>query len=260
MKKYTSFLQGSGLGILMIILIGSALFPGVTKTPARMAQKQEQNTQTKQNAELKVHSQTKALTVVKIEKDLENDCVKVSLKNNSDKVITSYNVGIGTADVITDLITEELDEGVLLYPGDIREEKYALQSDIELKGITVLAVLFADQSADGNPMYTKNLENYRYGVKMALEQSLGSLKSMMKLSKTEVSQAVLNFQPGKLSKEEETLPSFVKIGLHDTKLRIARNIYTMQQGLQKSSTLSTKVIVEIIPAYAQQLEKTISRL
>jgi len=266
MKNY-KLLRLSGFLLLVIFMIGLPLFLGNTKPTAKISpkpivgQEGKERLEHLRNLTLKVQTKTPALKVVNLEKDVDNEVIKITLKNKSDKVITAYDIQVGIGTVISDLITEELSENNLLYPGGECIETYELQTGIETKGISVLAVLFQDKTSDGDPVYIKDMQDYRLGVKMGIAESLNFFKEIQQLPKASIPEAFINHQQSKsLMQNGQELPHFVKVGLQDTRGRIEHNIARFQRGFQKGPNIGSEIINHFIPTYVQLLEKTILKL
>lgn len=249
-----------------VVPIGmSALLPRHREEGFDERQRQKRNRLS--SAELQVQNLTRGLAVVSIEKHVDQDVLKVVLRNDYLKIITAYKVAVGSGTIATETIPEqEPDNFVPFRPGEMREEMYPLQTDVDTLGIKILAVLFDDKTSDGVPQYVREIQEYRLGEKLGIEQALKLLDGIAESSEAEIPLMLRKVQAhlsAHSEDEEKPLPHFAKVGFHDARARIVGNLNLMQNqsaleeqaktGSEKRGRDSTTAIVHRLAVAASKL-------
>lgn len=215
------------------------------------------------NAALQVHNLTR-LVVVRVEKDVDHDLIRVSLRNDYEKTVTAYKVSVGVGTIQTECLTEETGDTALLYPGSLREETYPLQVDVETLGIKILAVMFDDKTSDGEPQSVREIRDYRRGMKIGMEQCLQLLKNIPLVPRAEMPQTLarVQLQLSQASEpNEKELPHFVSVGLHDVRYRIAHYLMSKQGMLLDRQNISSELAGRRqMRTLVDRLTETISKL
>jgi hypothetical protein len=218
----------------------------------RLKKKKERLT----NAEIPVQNLTNGLTVIKLEKNIKSDSLRVLLRNDYAKTITAYDVSVGSGTIQSQCLTEETDERAFIHPGDTREETYPLQDDVDTLGIRVLAVVFEDKTSDGEQRYIQELQEYRTGLKIEIEGTLRQVKDTLQLSKGELQQAIARLASSTPERDEEALPHFVKLGLRDATARVTSRKQSVLQNHQNDLEGTARALGK----FASRLEETLSKL
>lgn len=268
MRSTKSVFGGTPL-IVVITILSCLAALGITafssrKQKATVEESLRQKQERLRGAELRIKNLTHGLTVVKLEKDVDQDLIRVILRNDYPKTITAYEVAVGSGTIQSQCITEETDDRTPIHPGDIREEVYPLQDDVDSLGIRVLAVIFEDRSSDGELQYVQEMQDYRHGLILGIRHSLELLNETIRAPKAELPQALAKLQR-ELSpvsqRAEGTLPHFVELGMRDATARIARDITSKRQILlrseqQKDSQTARRELTKIV----SRLQGTLSKL
>ena len=164
--------------------------------------------------DLTIENRTQALIITNIEK--KDNLFIVTLRNDSQKTITGYEVSIGKAVHQSESLAGVDPHNVLL-PGETRQKIYPVQVDVDKLGIKILAVVFDDKTEEGDPKYIQEIRDYRLGMRMQHEHMLRLLQGTLSLS-GEAMASVLERMKSQLSpitkEEEENLPPIVGSALN----------------------------------------------
>ncbi len=178
--------------------------------------------------DIKIENYAKGLSIVKLER--RDDSFIALLRNDYPKTITRYTIAI--AEEITGAEMLNGNDENLRRPGDLWEQRFAIQMDIDTLGLKVLAVIFDDRSTDGDPEYVKKIRRWRLGMKMQRERALELVTSALAVKDDRQRSIVirdLESQLSPLSQEEiERLPSEVRSGILGERNRILRQIARMR--------------------------------
>lgn len=239
-KRRRAFTKSNFLVVTIILGCIGAL--GVTAFSPRkqivsFEERQREKRERLMRAELRVQNLTRALTVVKTEKHVDQDALEVVFRNDYEKIITAYKVAVGSGTVATECLSEqEADDASLFRPGEMRRELYPLQVDIETLGIRVLAVVFEDKTSDGLPEYVHEIRDYRLGLKLGISRVLQLIEGISQLPEAELPRALgeLRTQLAADSKREErAMGHFVKVGFRDVSARVSAKLAQSQSELQE---------------------------
>jgi hypothetical protein len=228
--------------LLIATIIGCIAPFGMTALSSRgqevsFEERQRQKREKLKGVELRVLNLTRGLAVVKLEKHVDQDLIHVVFRNDYEKIITAYKVSVGSGTIASECLSvQETGDLVPFRPGEVREEMYPLQIDVETLGIKILAVVFDDKTSDGVPKYVQEMEEYRRGLKIGIKHALQLLDGISQLPSQEIPQALgrvrLELSPHS-GGEEETLPHFARAGLRDVSARIASILARNQSALQE---------------------------
>lgn len=227
--------------LVIIIVLGCLAALGMTAFSSRkqaesFEERQQQKKQRLKSAELHVQNLTRGLIVARVEKNIEQDLIHVVLRNDYPKIVTAYKVAVGSGTIASECVSvEDTDDVLPLRPGEMREEIYPLQADVDTLGIKVLAVVFDDKTSDGAPQYVQEIQEYRLGLGIGINHAVELLDAILRLPETELPKALGALQV-ELSphsgRDEKVLPHFVKVGIGDVGTRIARDLARTQNTLQ----------------------------
>lgn len=190
-------------------------------------------------AELKTATRVAGLEVTKLEKKLDEGHISVWLRNVSGKAITGYEVGVGIGTVQKDMLTA--DEPHMLPPGGVTKDTYAIQAELETRGVTVLAAIFEDGTTGGEPSAVQDINQYRLGVKIQCDYSVKLLRTLAALSDSEFateSKRIRSRLPALSSADEGDLAPSVKMGYRyqrDLTLHQMQDLLSDLDNMQLSS-------------------------
>jgi hypothetical protein len=189
-----------------------------------------------------VRNETESFQLVSAEKS--EKLLKLKLRNTSQKVITSYTVAFsdGFKTNIDKILGNDL-----IGPGQVEEIEFPLShifgsgsSKSREPSLTILAVIFADKSGEGDFKATADILNDRLGQKIQLERISRLMHDALKASDNTLPAALRSLadQVSLLSEEpDQGQPSAVHFGLHYIKQRILRQIEELQQWVQNRNSL-----------------------
>src|SRR5215216_6894405 len=104
MKKYRN-LFGKVYPLPIIIAISSLAWLCITvlssshtilKQEANFEERQRQKKEKIRNVDLPLKNLTQGLAIIKVEKDVDHDLVRVILRNDYQKIVTAYKVAVGS--------------------------------------------------------------------------------------------------------------------------------------------------------------------
>jgi len=209
--------------------------------------------------DIRVVNKTKGITLLSIEK--VDGRLKLQLRNDSGKVITAYEVAISKMTIHTECLTGS-DYNDLFLPGDIREERYAMQTGVDTIGVKILAAIFEDGTDDGDSEYIKEMRQYRSGMKIYREKSLALLKRLVSSKTIGIQSALANIEASlpQISEQQKEMPYFVKAGLEDEQSRFLRLVRTLkdrdydaQVGNKDTERIRKQKLTRIIENYSKTL-------
>jgi hypothetical protein len=216
--------------------------------------------------DIKVETSAPGLTIVSLM--VRNNSLLVSLRNDYHKSITGYKIWNGVGTGYTEYLTGS--EESVLQPGEVREEIYPVQVGLEQSGFKLLAVIFDDGSAEGNPKYVEEIRDYRAGMKMQRRHALQLLESIGSggtASLSEVLEAVKSKISVLSNDEEQKLPRHIKFGIDDERDRLLRQIGMIQETLsvpnkttqggnhQNTAKMAEETLVTLVRQYSESLKR-----
>jgi hypothetical protein len=219
--------------------------------------------------DLKVQNRTRGLTIIRLEKNIERKELLVVLRNDYPKIVTAYNVSVGEGTIQTECLAGEDSRGVLA-PGEERTEIYPLQTGLDRLGIRILAVVFDDNTSDGDPEYFLEIQQSRSGRKMQREHQLRLLRKVLKMPDDEmpIALARLEEEISPLSEiEMKKLPVLVEVGLRGERelflrkmKRLQRNQRVTNQSVQSRDQSNGIKLRESLTILVQNYERSLSKL
>lgn len=155
----------------------------------------------------------------------------VTLRNESNKLITGYAVTVGGGTIKTECLTGANMNNVLK-PEETRKEDYGLQLDIDKYGIKLVAVIFDDNTTEGLPQYVEEIQQYRSGMKIQREHALNLLRNLAANPQGKMYTAFNDFE-SKLSpfseSEEAKFPANFRFGVQDEQVHLINNIKHLKE-------------------------------
>lgn len=213
---------------------------------------------------LKIENRTKALTLVSVKVDTEDNSINIKLRNDYEETVTAYEVAVANTTVYAECLTGA-DYNDVIQPGSVNEQVYSLQPDVDKLGIKILAAIFENGTADGDPQYINEIRQYRSGMKMQRRHSLDLLKGTLDSDTNDIEFALANIedQLPHLSKQEQmTLPHFVSLGFADEQSRFIRLVQAIRAGNDNSqeknaSGLNSRkqMLLKVIENYTKTLSQ-----
>lgn len=218
------------------------------------------------NKPLKILNRTRLFTVVNAR--VHDNWIELDLKNNYDKPITSFQVSIGDITTQVELMANE--EAEIIPPGGISNTQYPTQDELDTHGIKILAVLFDDQTGDGDPKVLYNLLQYREGMRTQrkynmklLEDVLHTTNISLSIELQRIAPSISPFSDDKMRK----LPMNVRLGMQDEQQRLIQRIrnllhndHLQVQGLQtdkgdKGKNDYRRELTNIVESYRHSIRK-----
>jgi hypothetical protein len=203
---------------------------------------------------LKVTNKTQHFYIVSIRKTPNGD-ILLSLRNDYDKKITSYELSMGSKVTMADYIYSEREDGIL--PGNIVDNYQAIDIDPELsaKGIAILAVMFEDGTSDGDPAHIREITQYRLGGKMQMEQALDTLEKLKSLPKSKMTAELSRIKTQLTTSEPENdaLPRYFKFGMDDVRMILSREVERLSDA---SGNDTESQLNNVIEKYKQMKSKS----
>jgi len=220
--------------------------------------------QPSQENPVRIENKTGSLTVVGIDKDSNNihgqDYIRVKLRNDSDKVITSYLIATSkTTGMQKDYTFSESEGTKGILPAATEEWQYPPTPNMLKDGLVILAVLFADGTGDGDPQKIKAMQDQLYGCKLQISRILSVLDSILE-SPIADSQAGIDEMESRtlsLSTESEDGNESIKIGLHNQKENTLYEIKEIREVMQSRQKITIR---ELLLRARGKLNERLSRI
>ena len=240
MKKYKNILRTLRLPFIFILLCLSII--GVSASRAGK-QKQDDIEKPKETIDinnLKIINMTSAFKVIEI-KENSDGLFDITYKNEYRKSITGFEVSISGMRIQTEL-TLGGDEQQFIPSGSTYDKTYSVQENLGQNGIQILAVVFDDGTADGDPKYIKEITDYRLGIKLERERVLPMLENILTSKPQTFSKALEELETHMTS----VLPSYqqngklnnIDLGIRNERRRILSEIKMLRD--KHPNALSTE--------------------
>lgn len=200
--------------------------------------------------DLRIRNETRAFDVIGVEKTPEG-YIKITLRNNYSKTIVAYQTSMGSTTTLVDSFTNAIKMGI--EPGEVRERIEAIDVDPELlpRGFVVLAVVFDDATADGDPQFIQQIHDFRLGEMLQTEGFLSSLSDLRGASEAEVPSLLQGAVSNMLNLETNSrMSADVISGLRNMRLVFTREIDTVRSA-QKDDR--TRVVNALVNHYQSKL-------
>jgi len=139
---------------------------------------------------VKVNNFTRSCELLNVEK--HKDHIKVSVQNNSDKAITAFALTsrIGPRMVFTfkeEFAFSEID--IVIRPGESYDRVVSIPGSLSRLAeinLNLAAIMFEDNSSEGDPHIIRDMEDFRLGQKIQLMKILPVIERLSRLSESEI--------------------------------------------------------------------------
>lgn len=255
MKKYGRLIRTDRFFAALLVVFCAALFctsvwssgglPWKKEARLKQIEQLESLKRSFQVENLKVTNKTQHFIVVSIEKTRTDDLL-LTLRNDYDKKITSYELSLGSKVTMADYLYSEREDGIA--PGTIVENYQAIDIDPELrtKGVSILAVMFEDGTSDGDPAHIQEITQYRLGGKMQIERALAALEKVKSLPKNKMIAELRRMNTELTSSEEhnDALPRYVTFGMNDVNIILSREVERLSNQPTDDAERQINTVIE----------------
>jgi hypothetical protein len=236
MKKHRRFLQSSVILFAALTSFGALYLSGngwisenASRTKAQS--KLEQGT----NSLVKIENKVKLIEVISSEKT--DKSVQLNIKNNSNKVIKAFVLQKNEGQKSFVQLSDENN----LTPGKTHLETFRLlPSDTQQKA-SILAVVFEDNTGQGDPIVIQELLDMRLGEQIQNERIYGYLKKFSTTSENKLlplmastKEAIRNLP------DDKDASDFMKIGLHNAKENALLDLDRLEMDLRENNEIKIK--------------------
>jgi hypothetical protein len=183
MRNDKALFQSSRLLALAIMVAGVILLGGNVWSSSNKSRKEA--------GVVKVNNHTQTCKVLSAEK--HNGHIKLSIRNDSKKNMTAFVVALSTrpGDLFTvkeEFAYSEID--FVIAPGATYEKAISIPPSLDNQKtipLTLLAVVFDDKSAEGDPQVVRGIEHERFGERVQLMRTISLLNKMLEQPESKVS-------------------------------------------------------------------------
>ncbi len=170
--------------ITAILLSGIIVFNIANTNKKSSSRQREINIQ-----DIKLTNKTSAFKISSIEKAGRH--IQLTFVNEYKKSITGFQASIGKTQITEELIVNEKN---FIPPGAEFTKIYAVQSLMAEKGVSILAVFFEDGTADGDPVYIRELNEIRAGRAKIFDYFLPQIQGAIDSPDGELPKAFYNLK------------------------------------------------------------------
>jgi hypothetical protein len=200
-RKHWIFVTSASILFLITILIVKISYERVslasTDFPAESAKENSQNeSRLNSKTDITIVNKTKNFPVVSNE--IVKDLVNLTFKNSYDKSVRGFYLTVDSDGYFADLTYSEIKTEIL--PGETYSFQMPVQEFIYSNELIVQAVIFTNNSSDGDPSFVKEMQDQKRGEETQFRRGLQILKSF-KFSENDYLTDLEN-----LRKEIESLP------------------------------------------------------
>lgn len=225
-KKNISKLVASSLVLGLAVLLSvtawtSDFFPSLTPSH-QQSDAYSQRKEKLRTVTIAVENRTSSLEVVSVDKFIDQNVIVMVLRNGYPRPITGYKFSVGISIDYSERLNAKWIE-----PGGEIKEFLPLQLGLDTEGIKILAVIFDDESTDGDPRFVREIHDRREGARIQRGRTLSHLKRIMNSGDVDLLTAVSSFESelGPLSVEESANLSADKIaGLSSERYMILKEL------------------------------------
>jgi hypothetical protein len=129
------------------------------------------------NHQISLENRTNGLQIVNLDKQIDQEIILITLKNTYQKPITGYKLSVGIG------IQYGERQNSRILPGDEFRVILPLQPELDTKGVRILAVIFDDETTDGDPLFIKQIKDRRKGASLQRERNLLLLQQAPSVNK-----------------------------------------------------------------------------
>ena len=182
MKRVNGLSGGRRYVLILVTFLGCvALLVLVARSSGTKPQEGRQQSDTYaqrkeklRTATIAVENRTNSLEVVSVDKAIEQGVFVLALRNRYPRPITGYKFSVGDSIEYTERLNSKWIE-----PGGEAREFLPLQVGLATKGIKILAVIFDDESTDGDPRFVREINDRREGARIQRRRTLSHLKRVI---------------------------------------------------------------------------------
>lgn len=173
--KLAASLMVLGVAVLLSVTAWTSnFFP--SSTPAgHQSDAFNQRKEKLRTATIAVENRTSSLEVVSVDKFIDQNVIVMILRNGYPRHVTGYKFSHGISIDYSERLNSKWIE-----PGGEVKEFLPLQLGLETEGIKILAVIFGDESTDGDPQFVREIHDRREGARTQRRRTLSLLKRAMK--------------------------------------------------------------------------------
>lgn len=173
--KLVASLLVLGLAVLLSVTAWTSNFfpsstPGGQQSDARSQRREKLRTAT-----IAIENRTSSLEVVSVDKFIDQGVIAMVLRNGYPRPVTGYKFSHGISIDYSERLNSKWIE-----PGGEIKEFLPLQLGLDTEGIKILAVIFDDESTDGDPQFVREIHERREGARTQHRRTLSLLKQAMK--------------------------------------------------------------------------------
>lgn len=201
---------------------------------------------------LKINNNTQSLQVVDVQRNGQE--ARLLLRNNSNKDIAAFKISTASYGIMLDFTPDLFNAGT-----DFVRSLTIPETEDAVDEVSIVAVLFDDQTGDGNPMVVRQMMERRKGEKLQLLKILPLIDSVLIAPKEQFSERLDAAEkaaielPDSLNSADSV---HFRAGLHDAKERILSDLRTAKI-LQKdpSGTIQDSQLRYLKDHYARKISK-----
>ncbi|HEX8128887.1 MAG TPA: hypothetical protein VF527_07285 [Pyrinomonadaceae bacterium] len=208
----------------------------------------------------KVHLARKTHALSIFSATINEDSIKLALKNESDKKINGFQITVNELRVQVEFLDADEPARQVLHPGAIYEQWYQFHPTSKTPEISIQAVVFEDGSSDGDTNMIREIKETRLGQKMQLQHFIPSLKKALKAPDADTIAVLDRLESEILSLEEnqsDNLSGNIKLGIHNEKTRILGMIQQLRRTQQTRGSVQIK---KVLVDFQEKAEKKQSKL
>lgn len=208
-----------------------------------------------QQSVIQIDNKTYALEV--LDSKVENGNFRITLKNRSNRNITSYELSLGGGKSIQ---TELLYTNEVITPGQTFIEDFPVDDHLIRDGFAIVAVVFEDGTGNGDSRVIRQITDIRYGEKLQYQRSLPLLEQAINASDNSLPET-LDWLPSQLSTPENSdsnLPPYVKSGIQNAKNHLLQELKTVKEVARQQGNSKAKEKLRELKQQKQTLIKNLS--
>lgn len=171
---------------------------------------------------LKINTNTQSLQVVDLQQNGQE--ARLLLRNNSNKDIAVFKISAGSYGIILDFTPDLFKAGT-----DYVRSLTIPKTNNAVDEVSIVAILFDDQTGDGDPMVVRQMMERRTGEQLQLLTILPLIDRVLMAPKEQISESLDAAEkaamelPDSLNRADSV---HFKAGLHDAKERILSDLRT----------------------------------
>jgi hypothetical protein len=237
-----------GFLILTLGIIACAVLLSLRILDARGSSKSQQTI-------IQVNNKTYAIEV--LDSRVENGNFKITLKNRSNRNITSYEVSLGGGKSAQ---TELLYTNEVIAPGQVFSDDYPVDDTLIRDGFGIVAVIFEDGTGNGDARVIRQISDIRYGEKLQYQRSLPLLERAASVSDNSLPETLdqLPLQISSPENQDSNLSPYVKSGIQNAKNHLIQELQTVKEVARRQGNSKAKSKLLVLMRQKQTLIKNLS--